>query len=134
MTYQPEHMDIAEARNALAAVEEGSAWELALPHRESEHAHAWADGVEYGLRMAAAIAAADAGTAAAPAVLRKTGTVELNRPGSGERFEITQADVTFAMTNDVTRHQELNIVLVLERDLPPRDSGIRTSARPSTPG
>lgn len=127
-------MQIEEARTIAAAVETGTAFEYAAPGHSSEEAHAWAAGVEYGIRAARAIAAADAGTAAAPAVLRKTGTVELNRPGSGAVFEVTQADVTFSMTNDVTRRQELNIVLVLERDLPPRDSGIRTSARPSTLG
>lgn len=67
--------------------------------------------------------------AAAPAVLRKTGTVELNRPGSGAVFEVTQADVTFSAVNHASGRQELNIMLVLERDIPRQDSGIRTSAQ-----
>lgn len=165
-----DHMDIQTAREIVAAAEAGTAFDHAAPGRSSEEAHAWADGVEYGIRAARAIAAAERPEGAhralriraleaiqtpernawldpddadilaediarafadAPPVLRKTGTVELNRPGSGELFEITQADVTFSATNDVTRRQELNIVLVLERDLPPRDSGIRTSAAES---
>lgn len=131
MTYD---ITIETARSIVAEIADGTVYEEAPRTYGNEESHAWAAGVEYGMAVAAAIAAADAGTAAAPSVLRKTGTVELNRPGSGELFEITQADVTFSGTNDVTRRQELNIVLVLERDLPPRDSGIRTSARPSVPG